>query len=170
MQITCCSARFSAIARANAITSKRPKKSSRCFPACAIGERSWPEHFLYFVAVGDARGGADTLVLDNIVNHASAEIALVLKTKYDPNRVDHLRHAEKLAQFAQSIESTATSVAKSWQHTLTRRCRGKNRAAAIGVAKLVTSNQTAALKQVEITAVEEKGIAAVAATEVWCWP
>ena len=58
------------------------------------------------------RGGADTLVLDNIVNHASAELALVLKAKYDPNQVDHLRHAEELAHFAQSIESTATSVGR----------------------------------------------------------
>ncbi|CAI5727522.1 unnamed protein product [Hyaloperonospora brassicae] len=44
-------------------------------------KRSWPEHFLYLVAVGDARGGADELVLDNIVNFASAKLALVLKEK-----------------------------------------------------------------------------------------
>ena len=31
-------------------------------------KRTWPEHFSYLVAVGDARGGTDTLVLDNIVN------------------------------------------------------------------------------------------------------
>ena len=42
---------------------------------------------MYLVAVGDARGGADPLVLDNIVNRASIELALVLKAKYDPNRI-----------------------------------------------------------------------------------
>uniref|UniRef100_A0AAV1UUT4 Uncharacterized protein n=1 Tax=Peronospora matthiolae TaxID=2874970 RepID=A0AAV1UUT4_9STRA len=63
-------------------------------------KRSWPKHFLYFVAVNDARGGADTLVLDNIVNHALSKLALVLKKKYDVNRVDCLRHAEGLAHFA----------------------------------------------------------------------
>ncbi|CAI5727526.1 unnamed protein product [Hyaloperonospora brassicae] len=75
-------------------------------------KRSWPEHFLYLVAVGDARGGADELVLDNIVNFASAKLALVLKEKYDPNRVEHNRPAEDLAHFAQSIEPTATSVCR----------------------------------------------------------
>uniref|UniRef100_A0AAV1TQY3 CCHC-type domain-containing protein n=1 Tax=Peronospora matthiolae TaxID=2874970 RepID=A0AAV1TQY3_9STRA len=51
--------------------------------------RTWAEHFLFMVAVSEARGGADLLVIDNI---------------YDPTRVDYLRHAEELAHFAQSIE------------------------------------------------------------------
>ena len=88
---------------------------------------------MYLVAVGDARGGADTLVLDNIVNHASAELALVLRAKYDPNRTNHLRHAEELAHFAQSIETTATSIGQNVvvahidapvQRKETRKCHG----------------------------------------------
>ena len=66
--------------------------------------------FLYLVVVDDARGGADTLVLDNIVNHESAELGIVLKAKYVPNRTYHLRYAKELAHYEHSIESTATSI------------------------------------------------------------
>ena len=34
-------------------------------------KRTWFEPFMYMVAVSDARGGADSLVPDNIVHHAS---------------------------------------------------------------------------------------------------
>ena len=96
-------------------------------------KRTWPEQYLYLVAVTDARGGEDTLVLDNIVNHASAELVLVLIAKYDQNRIDHLRHAEELAHFAQSIETTATSIGQEvvaahidapMQRKETRKCHG----------------------------------------------
>lgn len=32
--------------------------------------RTWSEHFFYMVAVIDARGGANSLVLDKILHHA----------------------------------------------------------------------------------------------------
>ena len=67
-------------------------------------KRTWAEHYLYMVAVSDESGGADSLVLDNIVHHASPELMNVMRAKYDPTRVDYLRHAEDLAHFAQSIE------------------------------------------------------------------
>ena len=56
------------------------------------------------VVVSDARGSADSLVLDNIVPHASPELMNVIRAKYDPTRSDYLRHAEELAHFVQSIE------------------------------------------------------------------
>ena len=70
------------------------------------------EHYLYMVAVSDARGGADSLVLDNIVHHASPELMNVMRAKYDPCRVDYLRHAEKLSHYAQSSSVAAQSAAR----------------------------------------------------------
>ena len=67
-------------------------------------KRTWAEHYLYMVAVSDARGGVDSLVLDNVVHHASPELMNVMRAKYDPTCVDTLRHAEELVHFAQSIE------------------------------------------------------------------
>ena len=75
-------------------TSITAAQAMKLFAQRKDSKRTWPEHFLYLVAVDDARGGADTLVLDNIVIHASADLDLVLKAKYDPNRTDILRHAE----------------------------------------------------------------------------
>ena len=51
------------------------------------------------VAVSDARGGADSLVLDDIVIHASPELMNVMRGKYDPTQSDYLRHTECLAQW-----------------------------------------------------------------------
>uniref|UniRef100_A0AAV1TAB2 DDE-1 domain-containing protein n=1 Tax=Peronospora matthiolae TaxID=2874970 RepID=A0AAV1TAB2_9STRA len=51
-------------------------------------KRTWLERFLYMVAVSDARGGADSLVLDNIVHHASPKLMDVMRAKYDPTRSD----------------------------------------------------------------------------------
>ena len=62
------------------------------------------------MAFGGARGGANKLVLDNIVNYVSEERVIVLKAKYDPNRIEHLLHSKELAHFAQSIETTVTSI------------------------------------------------------------
>ena len=56
------------------------------------------------VAVSDARGGADSLVFDNILHHTSPELMNAMRVKNDLTRVDYLRHTEKLAHFAQSIE------------------------------------------------------------------
>ena len=57
------------------------------------------------VAVCDAcGGGAEAQVLDNIVHYASADLTTVSMTKYNNDRHDHLRQAEELAHFAQSVE------------------------------------------------------------------
>ena len=53
------------------------------------------------VAVSDARGGVDSLVLDNIVHHASLELMNVMRAKYYPTRFDYLHHAEESAHFEQ---------------------------------------------------------------------
>ena len=72
--------------------------------------RTLTERFLYMVAVSDARDGFDSLVLDNIVQHASPELMNVMRAKYDPTRSDYLRHAENLAHFAHSIELGSGSI------------------------------------------------------------
>ena len=64
------------------------------------------------VAVSDAGGVEDSLVLDNIVYHASPELMSVMRAKYDPTRSDYLRHAEELAHFAQSIELGSDSIGR----------------------------------------------------------
>ena len=46
--------------------------------------RTWAEHFLYMVTVRDARGGADSLMLDNIENHASPELMNVMRANNYP--------------------------------------------------------------------------------------
>ena len=78
----------------------------KLFTAKKDPKRSWPEHYLYSVAVSDACGGADAQVLDNIVHYASSELHTVLMAKYDGNRVDNLAQAEELTHFAQSVELT----------------------------------------------------------------
>uniref|UniRef100_A0AAV1VER9 Uncharacterized protein n=1 Tax=Peronospora matthiolae TaxID=2874970 RepID=A0AAV1VER9_9STRA len=42
----------------------------------------------------DARGGSDSLVLDNIVHHASPELIDVMMAKYDSTRPYYMRHVE----------------------------------------------------------------------------
>ena len=79
-------------------------QSIQLFSARKDPKRSWPEHYLYLVAVSDACGGADQQVLDNIVHYASTELSTVLMAKYDNSRADFLRQAEELAHFAQSVE------------------------------------------------------------------
>uniref|UniRef100_A0AAV1V3T6 CCHC-type domain-containing protein n=1 Tax=Peronospora matthiolae TaxID=2874970 RepID=A0AAV1V3T6_9STRA len=80
-------------------------QSMRLFTARKDTKRSWPEHYLYMVAVCDAcGGGAEAKVLDNVVHYASADLTTVLMAKYNNDRHDHLRQAEELAHFAQSVE------------------------------------------------------------------
>ena len=74
--------------------------------------RTWSEHFLYMVAVGKVRGCADSLVLDDIVHHAPPKLMHVMRAKYDPTRVDYLRHAEELGHFAQSIDLGSGAVGR----------------------------------------------------------
>ena len=47
---------------------------------------TWADHFLYMIAVSDARGGTDSLVLDNIVHHALPELMNVMQAKYNLTR------------------------------------------------------------------------------------
>ena len=86
-------------------------QSMKLFTAKKDSKRSWPEHYLYLVAVSDACGGADAQVLDNIVHYASSELHTVLMAKYDGNRVDYLTQAEELAHFAQSVKLDTRSAA-----------------------------------------------------------
>ncbi|GAB9471347.1 unnamed protein product, partial [Globisporangium polare] len=79
-------------------------QSTKLLTAKKDPKRSWPEHFLYLVAVSDATGGAEALVLENIVQYASLELRHVMMAKYDHNRIDFLCHAEELAHFAQAVE------------------------------------------------------------------
>ena len=44
-------------------------------------KRSWPEHFSYLVAVSDVTGGAEEIVLENIVQYASTDLRHVLTAK-----------------------------------------------------------------------------------------
>uniref|UniRef100_A0AAV1T842 Polyprotein n=1 Tax=Peronospora matthiolae TaxID=2874970 RepID=A0AAV1T842_9STRA len=53
-------------------------QAMRLFTAKKDSKRTWPEHYLYLVAVSDACGGADSNVLDNTVRYASAELSTVL--------------------------------------------------------------------------------------------
>ena len=46
----------------------------KLFMAKKDARRTWAKNFLYMIAVSEARGSADSLVLDNIVHHASLEL------------------------------------------------------------------------------------------------
>ncbi|CAI5720384.1 unnamed protein product [Peronospora effusa] len=88
--------------------------------AVYIPKRSWPEHYLYLVAVSDALGGADAQVLANIVHYASSELHTVLMAKYDGKRVDYLVQVEDLAHFAQYVELNTRNAASFGKDVVTR--------------------------------------------------
>ncbi|OWZ00573.1 hypothetical protein PHMEG_00028205, partial [Phytophthora megakarya] len=68
-------------------------------------KRSWPEHYMYLLAVLDACGTlSDYMVVGSIVQYAVPSMKLVLMAKVDGTRMDHLQHAEEIAHFAQSWE------------------------------------------------------------------
>ena len=79
----------------------------KLFTITKENKRSWPEHYLFLVAVSDAAGGAEQQVLYNIVRYASPELSTILMAKYDTHRMDYMVHAEELAHFAQAIEMEA---------------------------------------------------------------
>uniref|UniRef100_A0AAV1VGW9 CCHC-type domain-containing protein n=1 Tax=Peronospora matthiolae TaxID=2874970 RepID=A0AAV1VGW9_9STRA len=93
-------------------TSITASQAMKLIMAKKDARRTWAEHFLYMVAVSEARGGSDSLVLDNIVHHASPELVNVMRSKYETTRLDYLRHAEELAHFAQSIEHGSSAVGR----------------------------------------------------------
>ena len=110
-------------------------QSMKLFTVKKDPKRSWPEHYLYLVAVSDVCGGADAQVLDNIVNYASTKLHTVLMAKYNGSRPDYLAQAEELAHFAQSAkldtrsassfgEDVVTHVAESRPRFDTRTCYG----------------------------------------------
>ncbi|CAI5703654.1 unnamed protein product [Peronospora effusa] len=77
-----------------------PAQSMKLFTAPKAPHRSWTDHFLYLTAVSDACGGADTLVLNNIVHYADPHMRMTMMSRLDIHRTDCLRQAEELAQFA----------------------------------------------------------------------
>uniref|UniRef100_A0AAV1UYM7 Uncharacterized protein n=1 Tax=Peronospora matthiolae TaxID=2874970 RepID=A0AAV1UYM7_9STRA len=93
-------------------TSITASQAMKLIMAKKDARRTWAEHFLYMVAVSEARGGADSPVLDNIVQHATPELMNEMRSKYEPTRLDYLRHAEELAHFAQSIEHGSSAVGR----------------------------------------------------------
>ena len=80
-------------------------QSMKLFTANKSSQRNWTDHFVYLTAVRDACGGADNLVLDNIVHYAYPTMRTTLLSRLNLNRVDYLRQAEELEQFAQSTET-----------------------------------------------------------------
>ena len=77
-----------------------PAQSMKLFTAPKASHRSWMYHHLYLTAVSGACGGADNLVLDNIVHYADPHMRTTMLSRLDIHRVDPLRQAEELAQFA----------------------------------------------------------------------
>ena len=55
----------------------------KLFTAAKSTQQSWTEHFLYLTAVSDACGGADNLVLDNIVHYADPTMRKTMLAKLD---------------------------------------------------------------------------------------
>ena len=78
--------------------------------------RTWIEHSLYMVAVSDARGGADSFVLDNIVHHAPPELMNVMRAKYDTTRSDYLPLSE--------VDALCTVDRAQQRHGQSRGCCG----------------------------------------------
>lgn len=72
-------------------TNITPAQAMQLFTAPKDSRRTWPEHYMYLVAVSEAAGGgADYLVLNNIVQYASADLRTVLTAKVDATRTDYM--------------------------------------------------------------------------------
>ncbi|KAG2765366.1 hypothetical protein PC129_g9232 [Phytophthora cactorum] len=96
-----------------------PAQAMKLFTAPKDAKRTWPEHHMYLVAISEAcGGGADYLVLNNVVQYASADLRTVLMAKVDGTRQDYLQQAVELAHFAQSWELEPANIEiwgeKSW--------------------------------------------------------
>ncbi|GMF45001.1 unnamed protein product [Phytophthora fragariaefolia] len=86
-------------------TNITPVQAMKLFTAPKDPKRKWPEHYMYLVAISEAcGGGADYLVLNNIVQYASADLRTVLVARVNGIRTDYLQQSEELAHFAQSWE------------------------------------------------------------------
>ncbi|KAG2996003.1 hypothetical protein PC121_g20295 [Phytophthora cactorum] len=90
-------------------TNLTPAQAMKLFTAPKDAKRTWPEYYMYLVAISEAcGGGADYLVLNNVVHYAFADLRTVLMAKVDGTRQDYLQQAEELAHFAQSWELEPT--------------------------------------------------------------
>lgn len=67
-------------------------------------KRSWTEQYLYLVAVSEACGGADNLLLENIVRYAEPAMRISMLLRLSLTPTEKLRQDEELAHFAQSTE------------------------------------------------------------------
>ncbi|KAG4238198.1 hypothetical protein PC116_g13757 [Phytophthora cactorum] len=86
-------------------TNLTPAQAMKLFTAPKDAKRTRPEHYMYLVAISEAcEGGADYLVLNNVVQYASADLRIILMAKVDGARQDYLQQAEELAHFPQSWE------------------------------------------------------------------
>ncbi|KAJ8535207.1 hypothetical protein ON010_g13531 [Phytophthora cinnamomi] len=84
-------------------TTITPAQAMKLFTTQKDPKRTWPEHYMYLVTISEAcGGGADYLVLNNIVQYASLNLRMVLMAKVDGTRTDYLQQAEELAHFAQA--------------------------------------------------------------------
>ena len=71
-----------------------PAQSMKVFTAPKNSKRSWTKHYLYLVAVREACGGADSLVLDNIVHYADPGMRVSMLSRLNSTRTDYLRQAK----------------------------------------------------------------------------
>ncbi|POM64600.1 LOW QUALITY PROTEIN: Hypothetical protein PHPALM_19848 [Phytophthora palmivora] len=73
-------------------TNITPAQAMKLFPASKDAKRTWPEHYMYLVAISEAcGGGADYLVLATIVQYASSDRHTVLMAwELEPSRHKNL--------------------------------------------------------------------------------
>ncbi|KAG3178450.1 hypothetical protein C6341_g7935 [Phytophthora cactorum] len=89
----------------------------KMFTGSKSAKRSWTVHYLYRVAVSEACGKAENLVLDNIVHYADPAMRVSMLSRLNLARTDYLRQAEELAHFAQEVVNDVHE-----GHTDTRKC------------------------------------------------
>ena len=68
-----------------------PAQSMKMFTAPKSVKRSWTKHYLYLVAVSEAYGGADNLVLDLKVHYADCSMRMSMLSRLDLARTYYLR-------------------------------------------------------------------------------
>ncbi|POM74260.1 Integrase catalytic core protein [Phytophthora palmivora] len=148
-------------------TNITPAQVMKLFTAPKDHKRTWSEHYMYLVAISEAcGGGADYLVLNNIVQYASVDLRTVLMAKVDGTRTDYLQQSEELAHFAQSweLEAKNKNLGKEMVGAVgelrrkeTRRCHecgqvGHLRAVCLGTQRGVVADITLAVNEVNMAA------------------
>ena len=78
----------------------------RLFTVRKDPKKSWGQHHLYLLAASEACGGRPDLVLENVAYHAATDpdLRILIRSRYQPDHPDPLRHAEELIHYAQSID------------------------------------------------------------------